>query len=216
MEIETIVTVAVALAILTALVVSGGISAADQYAVDHWMPLLDPTGGSSPASVTEQFYPHLGGPLQTFCNLWTFPASIPVSGALVGLCALALARRGQRTAGLAWVTAWIVANAVEVIGKSVLHRPALHAVEAGSRVSFNTFAHSFPSGHALRALIVAVVLATVWRRATWPAAAWAGIALPLLVVNAAHTPSDVVGGALLAALTLLLTRRILELRAAAG
>jgi undecaprenyl-diphosphatase len=215
-ELETIVALAIALAILTALVVSGGIAALDQYAVDHWMPHLDPTGGSSPASLTEQFYPHLGSPLQTFCNLWTFPASIPVSGVVVGVCCLALARRGQRTAGLAWVSAWIVANAVEVIGKSVLHRPALHALEAGSRISFNIFAHTFPSGHTLRALIAAVVLATVWRRATWPAAAWAAIALPALVVNAAHTPSDVVGGALLAALMLLLTRRILELRAAAG
>ena len=215
-ELAATAAVTVALAVLAVLVVAGGLTAVDQYAVDHWMPHLDPWGGSSPASIDAQFYPHLGSPLQTFCNVWTFPASVPVSGALVGLCCLVLARRGQRAAGLTWVCAWIAANAVEVVGKRVLHRPALHAHHAGSLVSFGSFEHSFPSGHAARGLVAAVMLVTVWRRAAWPAATWAVIALPALVVNAGHTPSDVGGGALLALLTLLLTRRILGMQPVVG
>ena len=215
-ELGAIAGVAVSLAVLAALVVSGGLSAVDQYAVDHWMRHLDPSRGSSPLNIVGQLYPHLGSPLQTFCNFWTFPASVPVSGALVGVCCLVLARRGQRTAALAWASAWLAGNAVEVIGKSVLHRPALHVLQGVTVVSLDSFARSFPSGHTFRALIVAALLAAVYRRATWPVAAWAAIALAALVVNADHTPSDVVGGALLALLTLLLMRRILELLAVAG
>ncbi len=202
--------VALSLALLASLVVSGALSPLDQYAVDHWMPHFDPSDGSTSLHIAHQFYPHLGSPLQAFCNLWTFPASVIVSGAVISVCCLALARRGHRTAAVAWLIAWIVANAIEVVGKSVLHRPGLHALEAGSRVSFDSFGHSFPSGHALRAVVMAALLAAVWRRTAWPAFIWAAIAVPALVVNAGHTPSDVVGGALLGVLAVLVTRTALR------
>ena len=216
LSVEATVAVAVGLAILATLVVSGALSPVDQYAVDHWMPYLDPSGGSKSLNLVHQLYPHVGSPLQTFCNVWTFPASIFVSAAAIGVCCVVLARRGHRTAAVAWLGAWFVANAVEVAGKSVLHRPALHVLDAGSRVSFNSFVHSFPSGHALRAVLTAAVIVTVWRSAAWPALAWVAVVAIALVVNAAHTPSDVLGGVLLGLLVVLVTRAVLHARVEAA
>ena len=206
----------VAFAVLAGLVMAGSLSAIDQYAVDHWMPNFQPSSGSTSGSLAHQFYPHLGSPLEAFCNLWTFPASPVVSGALVALCCVVLVRRGLPAAGLTWGGAWVAGNLAEVVGKHFLYRPALHAVVNGMRVSFGSFAHSFPSGHALRAVITAAVLATVWKRAALPALLWALVALPALVVAAAHTPSDIVGGVLVAVLAILTARAFLRERVSAA
>jgi membrane-associated phospholipid phosphatase len=206
----------VAFGVLATLVTVGALSALDQYAVDHWMPNFEPSSGSGSGSLAHQFYPHLGSPLQVFCNLWTFPASAFVSGTVIAGCCVVLVRRGQRVGALTAAGAWIAANVAEVVGKLVLHRPALHTVEAGMRVSFDNFGHSFPSGHALRAVVTATVLASVWRRAAGPALVWTAVALAALVVGAAHTPSDVFGGVSLALLTLLVARTFLRTRAVAA
>jgi membrane-associated phospholipid phosphatase len=205
---------AVAFVILAVLVWVGALAPIDQYAVDHWMPSFQPSNGSTTSDLAHQFYPHLGNSLQAFCNLWTFPASGVISGALVAVGCGVLARRGQPAAGLAWAAAWVVANLAEVVGKHFLHRPALHAMLNGMRVSFGSFDHSFPSGHALRAVVTATVLATVWRRAALPALLWTLVTLPALVVGAAHTPSDVVGGVLVALLVILPARAYVRDRAA--
>ena len=197
-DVAAIVAATVAFLVLAGLVVAGSLSAVDQYAIDHWMTDVERSSGSSSVSIAHQFYPHLGTPLQVFCNLWTFPASAFISGALLALCCVARVRRGQRVAALTWGGGWLAANVVEVIAKHILHRPTLHAVEAGVRVSFDGFSHAFPSGHALRAVLTATLLVAVWRRAARPAVLWAAIALVALVVSAAHTPSDVLGGVLLA------------------
>ena len=125
--------------------------------------------------------PTLGGPLQAFCNLWTFPASALLSAATLAVCCAVLVRRGQPRAALAWGVAWFVANVVEVVGKQVLHRPPLHAVEDGLRVSFDNFGHSFPSGHALRTVVTAALVVTVWRKAAIPVLVWAVVSFVALV-----------------------------------
>jgi membrane-associated phospholipid phosphatase len=201
---------AVGFGLLAWLVTTGSLSGADQYAVDHWMADFQPSSGASSTSLVHEFYPHLGSPLEAFCNLWTFPASPVVSGVVVACCCAAFVRRGVPAAGLAWGGAWLAGNLVEVIGKHVLQRPALHALVGGMRVSFDSFGHSFPSGHALRAVITAAVLATIWKRAALPALVWTLIALPALVVAAAHTPSDVVGGVLVALVAVLSVRALLR------
>jgi membrane-associated phospholipid phosphatase len=188
----------VAFAVLASLMVAGRLARIDQYAVDHWMPQAEPSDGSSSTSIVHALLPTLGGPLQAFCNLWTFPASALLSAATLAVCCAVLVRRGQRRAALAWTVAWFAANVVEVVGKQVLHRPPLHAVEDGLRVSFDNFGHSFPSGHALRTVVTAALVVTVWRKAAIPVLAWAVVSVVALVVSADHTPSDVLGGVLLA------------------
>src|SRR5439155_19622479 len=119
-----------------------------------------------------QLYPHLGSPLEAFCNAWTFPGSVLLSGALLVACCVVLARRGRKTAALVWASAWLLANAAELLGKSMLHRPTLHLTTAGATVPLPSFDNSFPSGHAVRAVVIAALLAAVWRRTGRPALAW--------------------------------------------
>jgi membrane-associated phospholipid phosphatase len=197
---------AAALAVVGALVVTGAFGGLDQYAVDHWMHHLRP-GGRSSSSFASELYPKLGSPLLAFSSVWTYPAAPIVSSLVVLGCCLVLFRRGRRRAAVAWAAVWMLANAVELVGKSVLERPTLHL----GRVPLHRFDTSFPSGHALRACLAAALLLTVWRRTAWPARLWIVVALPALVVNSAHTPSDVLGGILVAALAVLAVRASLQL-----
>jgi membrane-associated phospholipid phosphatase len=192
-----------ALAALAAAVVAGGATGLDQYAVDHWMPELGPDRGPSPMVTMGQLYPHLGGWVEALCALWTYPASALASGLVVLTCCVVLERRGRRRAAVAWAVAWVLANALEVAGKTTLERPTLTVATGGARGALNAFDSSFPSGHAMRAVLTAAVVAAVWPRAAVPAMAWAAGVLPALVVAGAHTPSDVVGGALVALVAVL-------------
>jgi membrane-associated phospholipid phosphatase len=189
-----------AFAVLSWLVVTGACTRFDQYGIDHWMAHVGT--GPTHTSLWLVFRPYPGGgnASQIAFNVWTFPASVLVSGAVLVLCCVVLDRRGQRRTAGAWVVAWVVANAVEVAGKGLLHRPDLSASVAGMRVQMTSFETSFPSGHTARALVVAFMLAAVWPRVAWVAGLWAAGACALLVVSGDHTPSDVVGGVLAALL----------------
>lgn len=125
----------------------------------------------------------LGG---TVASLWAYPASPFISALIVLPCARLLPRRE----GTAAIALWLVANGVELIGKVAVSRPS---------VGVPGFSDSFPSGHTIRAFVVAAVLAWTWRRASVPAVVWAlGVACALVAIGD-HVPTDVVGGALLAA-----------------
>jgi membrane-associated phospholipid phosphatase len=185
------------LALLAAAVVTGKLQSVDQYAVDHWMPGLDPWSGPGAMISLHQLYPRLGDTLEIFCNFWTFPASAFVSFLVFAGCCLVLVRRGRPRAALAWAAAWVGGNAAEALLKHVLERPDLHAAVAGGRFEFQSFGHAFPSGHAMRAVLVAALLTAVWRPAAPAVLLWAAVVLPALVATAAHTPTDVAGGVLL-------------------
>lgn len=176
-------------------VVVGAFTRIDLWAIHHLMPWFTP-GSSSPtlSSVTLPF--GLDTPVgQILGELWVYPASVPVSALVVIAAGAVLWRRGRRDAALAWAAAWVAVNALEVIGKTFVSRPELHVVADGR--SHVVFPHSFPSGHALRGLLVAAVVAHVWSRARIAGAVWIAVTLVLLVVIGFHTPSDVLGGALL-------------------
>lgn len=193
--------VASALAFLavSAAVVAGAFGGIDQWALDHVMPWLTPvTHAQTLESIVVPFHEWTPGgeiPLA----LWTYPASVPVSALLLALGCALLWRRGLRAAAVAWAAAWIVGDAVEVLGKGLLDRPTLHMTWHGLRAALPGFDDSYPSGHTLRGLLVAAVVGTVWPRARLAAAIWAAATCVFLVVTSAHTPSDVLGGALLAA-----------------
>jgi membrane-associated phospholipid phosphatase len=127
-------------------------------------------------------------------DLWLYPASFPISGLIVAVCAWSLRRQGQTRAAALWIAAWFVGNAVEVLTKWLLVRPALFL--DGVRVS--QFDQSLPSGHTLRSVLVAAAVAYVWPRAAWWVAAWAASVVVILVPAGWHTPTDVLGGLLLA------------------
>jgi membrane-associated phospholipid phosphatase len=162
---------------------TGVFTSLDRYAVHHLMPWSH-FGHHHLIEVASVFKPQtestLGG---TLVALWTYPASPFISGLIVLLCA-------WRRWNLWFVALWIAANAIELIGKLVVHRPFVG--EPG-------YSDSFPSGHTVRAFVTAAILAWTWRRAAVPALVWAVGTACALVAIGDHVPTDVLGGALLAA-----------------
>ena len=195
MRFAPIVCVAAFAAIATA-VALGGFTGIDQWSLDHAMPWLSPNARS--AGFGSNFLPftHNTASTKIPAELWLYPASVPISGLLVAGCGSYLWRQGRAVKAVAWSAAWVVGNAVEVVGKDVIRRPTLHLLWRGAIVRMPTFDDSFPSGHALRAVLVAALLASVWPRVRRAIGVWLMIALSLLVVTNAHTPSDVLGGVL--------------------
>jgi membrane-associated phospholipid phosphatase len=202
---NTALALAAAYTALAALVASGALNGLDQWAVDHLMPCLDQAGHKP--SLAEAAIPLLQASwstvLDVVANVVTLPAQALVASALAAVCCLALWRRGRRRSAVAWGIAWIAGNAVEVLCKSTLARPLLHA-HGHALVAFQS---SYPSGHTLRSVLLVGVVATVWPSARRWAAAWAAASLVLLEVAGFHVPSDIVGGLLLALLLISIARR---------
>ena len=172
-----------AFAALAVAVAAGGLTGLDQWAVDHAMPGGSFTGGEP--SLLDALVPlagtHWGSVWSVLVNVVAAPASF--------LVALALVTWRSRVLGALLVAA----VAVETLLKDVLTRPELHH-GAQHVVAFD---NSFPSGHTLRAVIVAGALASPW------AGAWAVATIVLLQLAGWHTPTDIAGGLLLGASALL-------------
>lgn len=175
-----------ALAIATAVLVAAGVlTRVDQFAVSHLMPWVEP-GRARPLTFGALALPRLDGPLpRALLDLWTYPAALVPSLVVVLLCAL----RSARPVGAAWCALWLGGNVLELVGKSTISRPALYAAHA--RVE--SFDASLPSGHTIRALVVAAAVASTWRFGRY-ALVWAAGVLPALVVLGAHVPTDVAAG----------------------
>ena len=94
-------------------------------------------------------------------------------------------------------------NAVEVLCKSMLDRPLLHAPHQ----RLYAFQSSWPSGHTLRTVLVAAIVAFVWHSAARWVVDWAAASLVLLEIDGFHVPTDIAGGLLLALLAADLARR---------
>jgi membrane-associated phospholipid phosphatase len=197
---------AAGLAALAALVATGALNGLDQWSIDHLMP--GPPGTRSEPSIAEALVPlyHASWTtgLDVVASLVTLPAQALASSALAAVCCVVLWRRGRRHAALVWAGAWILANAIEVLGKATLTRPPLHA--QGHHVP--AFDSSFPSGHTLRAVLLVALVS-----ATWPATrrwliVWAAATLVLLELDGFHVPTDIAGGLLLALLVILGVRAV--------
>src|SRR5262249_21968759 len=167
-----------------------------QWAADHAMPLA---GGFSPPPTTlESLVPLLHAPFHPIgvgvAQIVTLPGQVFFSLLLVGVAAWRLWTRGRREAAVCWLTAWLVAVAVEIVFRHTLTRQPLsrHGVHL---VGFDS---SWPSGHALRCALVAGALATAWPRLRVPLAIWLAGVVILLELAGLHTPTDLAGGLLLA------------------
>jgi membrane-associated phospholipid phosphatase len=174
---------AAAFAALAGLVAAGVFSELDQWAVDHAMPGASFTRVSTSllTDVIPLYHVRWHSPWSVAVNLVTLPASFLLSVVIVA----ALSRR----LGLALVACVVV----EVICKETLTRPALH--HGGLHVG--PFDSSFPSGHALRTVLIAVAVATAWPKLRSVAAAWGAASVVLLLLAGWHTPSDLIGGLVL-------------------
>jgi membrane-associated phospholipid phosphatase len=165
-------------AALAVAVAAGAFTGVDQWAVDHVMP-----GGhftAPQANLLDALVPLAGTHWDSALSVAAAVVAIPASF----LVALALtAWRNRSIAALV-----LAGTAVEALCKQVLSRPELHH----GALHVVAFDDSFPSGHALRVALVAAAFAS---RLT---AAWAVAAIVLIQLAGWHTPSDILGGLLLA------------------
>jgi hypothetical protein len=138
---------------------SSALHRADEWAVRHAMPGLSPRGRAPSTIASAVPFRHVTlhgrGLIRTATDVWTLPASPLVSALLFGGGCVLLLRRGARGAAVVWAVVWLAGNTVEALTKHVLERPALDAVDRGERIHVLGFDHSYPSGHALRAVPLA-------------------------------------------------------------
>jgi membrane-associated phospholipid phosphatase len=160
----------------------------DQWAVDHLMPGGDFTGGEPRLldAVVPLLHSDWDSGWGIAADIVTLPAGLLVSLAIAAL----LSRR------LALVV--LAAVAVEALCKETLRGPALY--DGGLHIV--AFDSSFPSGHTLRAVILAGAAALLLPRLRVVAIAWAVAAVVLLVAAGWHTPTDVAGGIVLGLLVM--------------
>lgn len=181
---------------LAALVASGATTGFDQWAVDHWMPLAG-THSAAPTTLDSivpfrhvYFHPLGVGVTQVV----TLPGQVVFSLLLVLVAAGALWRRGRVEAAVCLTAGWFVAVAVEFLFRHALAREPLYR----DGVHLVGFDMSWPSGHALRCALVAAAFAAAWPRLRAPLVVWLAAAVLLLELAGLHTPTDVLGGLLLA------------------
>lgn len=181
---------------LAGLVASGATTHLDQWAADHAMPLAGAPSG--PPTTLESIVPLLDAPFHpvgvAVAEIVTLPGQVVFSLLLVVAAAWRLWKRGRIEAAVCWTAAWFVAVAMELVFRHTLTRQPLYR----HRVHLVGFDSSWPSGHALRCALVAGALATAWPRLRTPLAIWLGAVVVLLELAGLHTPTDVVGGLLLA------------------
>ena len=128
----------------------------------------------------------------------------------MAIACVALLRRGRLWPALVWLGAWLAGSGIELIGKHVLNRPTLYWTNGHVRLHVVPFANSYPSGHTIRSVVVAALLAFVWPRAKVPLAVWLAFVPAALVVVAAHTITDVIGGLLLGVLIVLVAHAMIR------
>jgi membrane-associated phospholipid phosphatase len=205
-DLSSLAATVLVLGAVTALVATGASSPFDRYSTAHWMPELT---GQIPPLVTWHglALPDAHGSFfAVVLGLWSYPASFVASAIIVAALGFVLhSRRGTREA-LLWCSLLVLGNLVELIGKLVITRPTLRPPPDRPHLDLHGFDHSFPSGHTIRAVIVAAAVAYTWPRTRRVARLWAITAALALIPLAEHVPTDVLGG-LLAAGALLLAAR---------
>ena len=133
------------------------------------------------------------------CQLFNRLDRLPDSVHLVsGIGASLLSTGGRKRLALWLGTVFIAANAAEFVGKRLITRPPLYAEQAGERIHVRPFDSSFPSGHMIRAVVLAACLVTCFPRTRPIALVWLTAVAVMLVVGGWHTPTDVAGGLLIA------------------
>lgn len=185
---------------LAILVAAGRLTSLDQWAVDHAMPGAHFTGGkpSLTGALIPLWHEDWHGVLHVAADIVTLPAFFTPATLIVALaCAVV---RGRRAISLA--AAFVAVNVVEAITKTALTRPALYR----HGLHLAGFDNSYPSGHTIRSVLVAVAVAAAWPRAGRWAAAWAVCSVAMIEVAGLHVPTDIAGGLLIAGALVLAAR----------
>jgi membrane-associated phospholipid phosphatase len=103
-------------------------------------------------------------------------------------------RRGPWRAGLVWIAALFAGLAVEGLGKLLIPQVKFtySSVVLGVKIE-----GTYPSGHTMRSVIVATMIASLWPRVRPFAIAWVLYVTAVLELGGLHVPSDIAGGYLI-------------------
>jgi membrane-associated phospholipid phosphatase len=188
-----------AFALLTAAVQADLLRPVDRYAIHHLQPLASSTfeKNVAPPEPVSALRPVVSGDrsaIASICAIVFAPADTLAALILVAGTGLALRRRGHSRAGVAWMAALLAGLAIEVIGKALVDQLAF-----GTSVTVLgvTIDGSYPSGHTIRSVILAAMVASVWPQARHAMIAWVVVVTVLLEIGGLHVPSDITGGFLL-------------------
>ena len=98
--------------------------------------------------------------------------------------------------------------------KALVERPLIHKYDTVRQASVtkDSFNHSFPSGHTVRGLLLAFLIAELVPTLRPLLAAWLVVMSASLVLTSMHTPTDVAGGVLLALVALVMLNQRVRFR----
>jgi membrane-associated phospholipid phosphatase len=185
-----------AFVILTVAVEAGLLRPLDRFAIHH----LQPLSGSSLAQTVAPPDPlvalrpvvHDHRSLLVSAGAVAFaPADTFAAVTIVAATSILLYRRGRRREALAWPVALLAGLAIEGIGKGLVDQIRFAPSTTILGVTLNG---SYPSGHTIRSVILATMVATVWPRTRPWVIAWVVLVTSLLELGGLHVPSDIVGG----------------------
>lgn len=170
------------------LVDGGHLASLDRWARAQLSPLQAGPGGRGRSGALQL----VAGATDAVISL----AGIAVSLILALLAVRRMVRSGQSRLAIAWCSALAGGFAVEVAAKAAIHQqqPDHRVICRG--LGAGGFDASFPSGHAIRAVILAGIAAALWphlRRRFVLSALAVALALQL---NGIHPLSDIVAGLL--------------------
>ncbi len=188
---------AAAFALLTLAVAAHALRPVDRYAIDHLQPFSsdDLASTIAPALPQRAFHRHVDSLRtlgETAAALLYAPADSISAVVLAAGAAAVLRLRGRRwrVAGV-WLAAVAAGLAVEGAGKLLLTQIPIGPPGSVFGVTLNG---TYPSGHTIRAVIVAAMATALWPRVRLIAAAWVVYITVLLELGGLHVPSDIAGG----------------------
>jgi membrane-associated phospholipid phosphatase len=197
--------------VLAVSVWAGWLGRVDQFAVDQLMPARRADAGVLPSgwALLPTLHIRSRGPHSTLgliAEATTLVGSSLLACLVVVLLSVLLWRRGERTAAAIWSVAFLLGNAIEILGKTFVERSSLHRLVGDRLFILHAYDSSFPSGHMLRVSLLALMLSSVYARGRTVAALFSLLVGAMLVVSGAHVLSDVFGGALGAVLAAAVVR----------
>jgi membrane-associated phospholipid phosphatase len=122
-------------------------------------------------------------------------AGIAVSVLLTAPAVRRLVRSGRSQAAALWVSALTAGFAVELAGKALVAQQQPDGRVICRGLGAGGFDASFPSGHALRAVLLAGVAGAIWPHLRMRFVAAALAVCLALQLNGVHALSDIVAGA---------------------
>jgi len=168
---------AAAFVVLAALVDITDFDRLNAFAVQHLQPLA---GGNGHPRMLEA------------TTVLVSPAGPMITALVIAAASICLLARGRTRAAAAWPAALALALVVEVVSKLVVDQHRSN-IWHGFGLTLDS---SFPSGHMLRAILVAGAVAAVWPRLRTPLAVWCLAVAGCLLVSGWHLPTDIAGGVL--------------------